>query len=747
MSMHRCRFIGLIGLVLPAAIHAAPADLQETSAQPEEVASEEMALLRRALSQAEAEGAKRADEVATLNALLDAGSRMLDPRLEPSERVSAVDDLVGGRDLRVLRLAWVGSQVRSAAVREAVVERVATWDHPEVVALLKARALSRWETPEVRLRAVHAIRDRADDDAAMFLYTLASDKRADSDVRVAALAALEERFPDFMSGRVRPAVGGTAAGVGAAMAGNALAGGVMLNSVGIWGKASAAPEVGALSGALIGGTAAGLYARSEPISSGAGLGYASNVAWGLAAGAHMGHAAVGDGTSPSAQNLRALFRTVGVGVGAVSGYQRIGRGPSVDEVWRVNTAGFLGSQLGRASTKLGLGLSADDLACDQAPDPDGCWVRDGERNARHGRVQSAGIVVGAGLGLATGSLLRTAWQPSGEDAVFAGVVGAQSTVAAAMVPTIIGRDDLTGSFMDLGLFTGLTGGLAVSHFRPFSLQQSAMIGYGAAVGNVLAAGASLLPPKPVSARTRAAAVLPSGLVGAGLGGWAHDHVQPTRGDWTMVGVGTTLSGIHMGSAAYIVNQLGGFSHQAQRDGTVLTGTTLASAGFMAAAARWDPQPSDSLFMGTAAAWGAFYGSLGQVAIDAEMSNVARVATGTAFMDVGLGVGAVILSDATRVTPGDTLWPQLFGVAGATVGSLAVMLGTPQAQPVAVGALSGATVGLGLGAVLAPKVQAVTDQLEIPGVLSLPGDWHFLALPAVQENGEMGAAVGLTVTGL
>ena len=106
-----------------------------------------------------------------------------------------------------------------------------------------------------------------------------------------------------------------------------------------------------------------------------------------------------------------------------------------------------------------------------------------------------------------------------------------------------------------------------------------------------------------------------------------------------------------------------------------------------------------------------------------------------------------MSDATRVTPGDTLWPQLFGVAGATVGSLAVMLGTPQAQPVAVGALSGATVGLGLGAVLAPKVQAVTDQLEIPGVLSLPGDWHFLALPAVQENGEMGAAVGLTVTGL
>ena len=96
---------------------------------------------------------------------------------------------------------------------------------------------------------------------------------------------------------------------------------------------------------------------------------------------------------------------------------------------------------------------------------------------------------------------------------------------------------------------------------------------------------TLLPPESVSAKTRAAVVLSSGIVGTGLGAWSHSRVQPTPGDWTMVGVGTALSGIHIGSATYIIEQTGGFKSDSQPAGTVITGTALASAGFMAAAAR------------------------------------------------------------------------------------------------------------------------------------------------------------------
>ena len=495
------------------------------------------------------------------------------------------------------------------------------------------------------------------------------------------------------------------------------------------------------------GATAGLYARSNSISTGAGLGYASNVAWGLVGASYAEQIVYGEDDSASAQNMGALFRTLGVSAGAVSGYHRIGRNPDVGQVWRVNAAGFLGSQIGRSATKLGQGLASENPRCDVAPDPEACWSRDDARSARLARGRSAGIVAGAGLGLAAGTLLGEAWDPSSEDVVFAGVLGAESAIAASMLSTIVGRDDLTDSFMDAGLFTGVTGGLVASHFQPFTLQQSTMMGYGAVVGNVFGAGVTLLPSEAVSTKTRSAVVLSTGVVGTGLGAWSHGWVQPTSGDWAMVGVGTLLSGIHIGSATYIVDQTGGFKNDNQPAGTVMTGTTLASAGFMAAAARWDPAPSDSLFMGTSAAWGAFYGSLGQVAFNARLSPVARVATGTALMDVGLGVGALIVSDATALTPKDTLWPQVFGVAGATVGSLGVMLGTSQSQPVAIGALSGATLGLGLGALLAPTIESATADIGVPDGLTPPGDWHFIALPAVQENGDMGAALSLTVTGL
>jgi len=745
--MLKYQIIGIIGLCWPVIAEAEPLGPQEVTGEAIGVESGELARLRKELAEAEAAGASKAEEAETLNALLDSASRMLDPRMKPADRVAAVGDLVSGRDPRVLRLAWVGSQVRSAAVREAVVDLVADWDHPEVVALLEARARSRWDTRAIRLKAVLAIRDRGDAQAATILYALATDKSIDSDVRAASLAALDQRFPEFMVDKVRPAIGGSVTGVGALVAANALTGGVMLNSVGIWGKADSAPEVGALSGAVIGGATAGLYARSNPISTGAGLGYASNVAWGLAGGAYADHIVYWNDDSASAENMGALFRTLGVGAGAVTGYHRIGRNPDVEQVWRVNAAGLLGSQLGRASTGLGQGLASGDPGCDLAPNPDACWARDDAQNARRARGRSVGIVAGAGLGLAAGTLLDGAWDPSAEDVVLAGVLGAETAIAASMMSTIVGRDDLNDQFADMGLFTGVTGGLVASHFQPVSLQQSAMMAYGAAVGNVFGLGVTMLPSEAVSAKTRSAVVLSTGVVGTGLGAWSHTKVQPTPGDWTMVGVGTVLSGINVGAVTYIVDQSGGFKNDNQPAGAVITGTTLASAGFMAAAARWDPEPGDSLFMGTSAAWGGFYGSLGQVAFDTQLSPVARVATGTALMDVGLGVGALIVSDATAMSPKDTLWPQLFGVAGATMGSLGVMLGTSQAQPVAIGALSGATLGLGVGALLGPKIQSYTAGLEIPGAVDLPGHWHVLALPAVQENGEMGAAVGLTVTGL
>jgi len=117
------------------------------------------------------------------------------------------------------------------------------------------------------------------------------------------------------------------------------------------------------------------------------------------------------------------------------------------------------------------------------------------------------------------------------------------------------------------------------------------------------------------------------------------------------------------------------------------------------------------------------------------------------MDVGIGVGTMILSDMTTATPGDTLWPQLFGVAGATIGSLGVMLGTPEAQPIAIGALSGATIGLAAGSVLRPRLGQASMRLPVLETVDPPGEWMVLAVPAVQEDGAVGVALSVVGVGL
>jgi hypothetical protein len=75
-----------------------------------------------------------------------------------------------------------------------------------------------------------------------------------------------------------------------------------------------------------------------------------------------------------------------------------------------------------------------------------------------------------------------------------------------------------------------------------------------------------------------------------------------------------------------------------------------------------------------------------------------------------------------------------------------MLGTDGAQPVSIGAITGATLGLGVGAVVAPRLDlGGTESLFdlIPGPkIHLPGRWSFLALPAVQQDGTLGTAMVL-----
>ena len=738
----------LVALALSPLI--SPTALAEPSAEAADAPS--VTELQAALKDAQAQGASHAKEAKMLAELLEGAAVMLDRRQKPEARVAAINTVAAPKDERVLPLLWATSGASTSTVRMTVVDVVSDWDHPEARTILGARAAARGESLPIRTKAINALEASGKTQSAELLYTIASDGAQTKEAKELALQALDRSFSEFMKSKARPQRKSEPGGLMIAGAGNALAGGVLLNSVGIWGQGDAAPSIGALGGAAIGAGTAALYAKDNPITVGQGMAYTSNVTWGLAGSLMASHYLFADESYDDHESTMALLRSVGVGIGAYTGYRYAQRNPSRDNVIKINAAGLIGSQIGRSTAHLGQSLLVEDKDCGGSNDNEACWREHDDHADSLSRTRTLAAMAGAAGGLTLGSMVKSDWKPESDDALFAAVVGVESIVASTLLTEAFGASEHAGAAADFGFFSASTGALIASHHIPVPREQSILIAYGAAAGNLLGAGSTLLPKEPPRDQTRAMVVAPAGIAGAVAGGWAHHHLDLTKGDWTMVGVGTAIGLAQIGAFSFVAADYGLIATGDQAGGTILTGTVLTSAGFVAASRNLSPEPIDSLFMGSAAAWGTLYGSVGQVALDLDLPRSMPVLATALSMDAGLAAGGLILSDKTDFGPRDTLVPQLCGVAGATLGSLGVLLATEEEQPVAIGALTGATVGLAAGSVLAPKLDlgkasaAIQDVLPAPQV-DLPGTWSFVALPAVQQDGQLGTSMQLSVSGL
>jgi len=737
-----------------------------TSALAEDPPADEAALeagalesLRAELVQAKAAGEAKQAQVQALTALLNDASIALDNRKPAEERAAAVQRLGEAADERALPLIWAASHANAPDVRAATIRVATRWSHPDVLALLAARVRTRMEVDANRSLAIQALATSGRPEAADALYALSGDQDVDQGVRSEALQALEKHFPDFLLDKDRPAIGGQPLGTAAAIGGSALTGGIMLGSVGVWGQGEAAVTIGGLGGAAIGAGTAALYVRNHPLSKGQGLRYASNVGWGLAGGMMASHLIYGnqgqhydyDGNETGNPNMSALLRTLGVGIGAGTGYARLAHNPSLENVLKSNATGLVGSQIGRSSAHLLQSLGQRGERCENQGGQGDEACRRAQDRLEHdeSRVRTGAAMAGSALGLAVGTINQDVWSPSSADALFSGVVAAESMVVAGLLPAAVDSRTDPGAAIDLAVWSGLTAGMLYTHGHPVSTKQSTLIGYGALAGNLLGTGVGLLPAESVSAQTHALIVIPAGLGGTALGAWSSAHLDPSDGDWNMVGVGTALSAAQITAITYVLAERDVVTREHHIAGVIMTGTTLASAGFLAATRYVAPEPIDSRFMGSAAAWGAIYGSMGQVALDTNLSDGDAVLVTTLAADVGLGIGGWILSDKSQLTPHQTLVPQLFGLTGATLGSLGVMLATEEGQPIAIGALSGATLGFVAGSVLAPRMTLGRNTAKAPLLLlprphlDPPGDWTFSALPALTTDGQLGAALQLS----
>ena len=525
-----------------------------------------------------------------------------------------------------------------------------------------------------------------------------------------------------------------------------------MSTIGAFGQSEAAIGVGAVGGTIIGAGGAVGYAGTTPVTRGEGLAYLSTSTWGLVAG-HMLSDVLLPQQSESDDEFRLgmVVRTLGGLGGAYAGWKVMEHSPDLSDVLEMNLSTYLGVHsfiglvdlLNQEPAKYRNFYDADD--CEQASDDEGYDICGGvsERDMeewydRRYRIERAAGLAGGAIGAAIGYRLRDQWQPGQWDVAYAGIVGAEGAWLGATVPAAIGAGEPVGA-VRLGFHLAAAAGLTYTHYRPATMDQVFMTGWGGIMGNVLGGGLGVAMNADYETANRV--VSPLGLAGVVGGTWLGQDYELTVNDRTLMGVGTGLGTWNalMFSAWADDVGLGG----PDWEGMGIVGLGLSGIA-SAAAAKWVELDSNySAFVGTSAAWGAFYAITAMVASGADGEPSAAIATTLVASDLAAGLAAWAGSSQGIVDPSVAGVTTLTGLTGATLGTLAVLLGSDDGQAVSVGALIGATVGLGAGAAYvsrSPKAEeSALGAIRLP---DLPGEWSFNLAPTLMENGDVGAHVGV-----
>lgn len=672
---------------------------------------------------------------------------LLDDRRSDADRAAAAAALARAGDADALPVLRAASRDRRPAVQEAAVTAAAAFADAEAVALVADVAADRQARLATRLLAVETLGVIGQPDAAASLWRLAGDRRVAARVRARAARELEGRYPDALAELGEPRAVSEPLGAAVGVAANGVVAGVALSSVGAWGRFDAAPAIGAVGGGAIGASTAGLYAATVPVTTGQGLAYASGVGWGVAYGglgarAILGPAAYGDDAARERHaRLDPLFRLVGTVAGASVGAAAVAADPRPLDVVEVDLAGYLGSAVA---------LSIADVAAWHPPpapraSPDGPAPRDtaywNAWNLRTRRLRAGVTLSGASAGLGAGVALHRQWSLDAHDAFFAAVVGAEAAWVGAYAPAAAGIDDdaLKGT-VRLPLHAAAIGALAIAEARPVPWEASALGLFGAVAGNALGYGAPLLVGATDEASI-ARVMIPIGVAGTAGGVAAAPWLDPGLGQWTTAAVGVPIATANAVIVGDRLRAAGALSRD-QVGGLALTTASIAGVGAVAVGPWADPRPADVLVVGSAAAWGAWYGVLVPMAAapDLAAEDVRLVGVLTADAFAAGGAAALIAG----LEPGRTLPAQMGGLLGATAGGLGAAMASGAGRDVALGALVGTTAGMLAGGALTGRVGDAPAWTFRPP--RLPGRWTAAVWPTPGADGELGAHARVAVTG-
>ena len=599
--------------------------------------------------------------------------------------------------------------------------------------------------------ALGILRNIQEPKMAELLLIYIGDEQVPVSLREEALSDLQKQYTDWLVDKDIPIISAPvnklANQIYAVSTG--VTGSVLLGSVGVWGQNDTSETIGYSGGALLGATSGWLIANQDhPTISQAAL-MASSTGWGLAT-SQM----VADGFNMN-EEFSALSRTLGVMAGTGYGHWAKDRNMSLSDVLEVDFAGYIGAQTAVALTDIFADQSnlqypiwedyypeEYDWDSAEAQDYEDAYnqaYRDHEKVYEvHQRRKLLMAAVGSTVGLGTSQLLMDAWNPEPTSVLFAGVWAGQMGIAMNELLPATGMEYPQG-WVRLSSHAAMVGSLYYDHRNPVSYEQSIFSAYGATAGYLLGYGTNNLSQGEGEDGSRNAALLSTV---ATIGGTTiGNSMNFTPADWVTTGVGLGLTGWHMGSIATIAQDNRWLTSR-QSQGLVQTGMGIASLGLLATGQYFDVSSADAIYLGSTAAWGAYYGALTPVVmgVDADMTDTERLLTTLIASDVFLAAGTYgIVSN--RVESEQSAIPQVLGLAGATIGSLGAFLFTDSSQVVSGAALLGATVGVGSGVLLKNKGKQLS--MHVPQKKRQFTNLKLQTSPYMDERGDMGFYVGVS----
>lgn len=659
---------------------------------------------------------------------------LLDDRAPTDERAEAARELGRSGTADVLWLLRAAAyDHRFPDVQHAALQAVSPSPDPEATAILALVAGDTLTDREVRRFAVEALAAHGSEPAGRALLVLAQSRHVPSALRTLARDALLDHHPDLVAREGLKPVSDVIGGGSFALAWG-VAGGTALNAVGTWGQFDAGEVIGALGGTAIGVGGAAWAVSRTPVTTGQGLAQASGTGWGLAAGVWTTNAIYGrprflyydrsnEALLDRRRNVGAAARLVGVTAGSTLGVVWLRQQPDAWDVLEVDLATYLGSAIALSGTGLTLWRPGQ-WEREHGADTPAHW----EARWRASRALDGSNLVGAALGMGAGFALKNRWELDADDAAFAMVLGAEGAWVGSFLPDAVGIEDrdLKGT-VRLPWNASIALGLAVSELHPMSLQTTGVTAVTMASGNAIGAGIPLAL-RADDDRTVAQVMLPLGLAGTVGGVFAAPWFDPGPGEWSMVALSSGLSAYNVGAIAAATDLDG-----AQITGLTLIGTGLGSTGALTAGHFVHPRADHMLTLGSAAAWGSFYGLLGPIAVGDQLADDYRPLVAVIGADLFVGGTAVALSDGVGLRPRSTLIPQLAGLTGATLGALGVGLVSTENEAVARGALIGATLGLGGGAFAVASSRPANNPPRTARLAPLPGVWMPTVHPGVIDD--------------